>query len=116
MTPETISPAESFEVTSRYCDDKHVTFFWRDKKHTPYNKRPRSVDSWAQLTIEDSADGNVFDYRPGAPSTPDERIGWINIALEENTTINGRSQCRTISVCLGPQSRAALLAYLQGNG
>ena len=108
-TLETYNDNEGFKVEPRYGKGTRDAFKFRDHKHTPYNKRPGSVNSSAYLIIEDEPEGANTDDKT---KTTAPVKGWLSISIEEVTTHGDRSQSRTISVTLSHDARKALLAYL----
>ena len=112
MRAAIFSKSESFGVVASYFGSRGA-FKWRDKSHTPSNKRSGEVKSHAEVVVTDEPDGvNTLDGVRIAAK------GWIQIDLTEMVehAASGRTRWKTISILMGSEARAALLEYLRREG
>lgn len=101
-----IKATQTFHVGDRYrindsgpSDPNRPCFRYTDHEHTPSNKRNGEVQSMALVYVE--------DFKGSDTAEP-----WLNINLEEITTVNGRTAGREISVVLKGEALATLKAML----
>lgn len=117
MKTETYNKHEHFAVVGTYDvmnkppkPGERGSFCFVDRKHTPQNKIPGSVESRCELTVTANEDGHNSVDTATAATAPVK--GWTEIRMEETTVHNGRQARRVISVTLHHDARKALLEYL----